>query len=373
MASFAMRHIFSYHERIMALTILLFLFLLSVLVLAHEFGHYIAARKSGMKVEEFGIGFPPRMFAWKGRHTTWSVNLIPLGGFVRIKGESGEDADRDAPDSFARKPLWKRFIVLVAGVVMNLVTAALIFTVGFLVGMPTVTEGGIPGGIVENQAVHVLEVMEDFPAAEAGLEVGDRLLTIDGATFASSDDARVALGEETAHEVVLARGEEILTVQLTPEFSEEAGKALVGVSLMETGTVRFPWYLAPVRGVEAATLSTVAVLEAFGGLLASIVTEETVDAELAGPVGIAVMTGEVAEMGFGYLLHFAAMLSINLAILNILPIPALDGGRVVFLAIEAIRRKPVTARIEQNIHAAGFAILLLLVLVVTFRDIVNLF
>lgn len=354
-------------------TILLFLALLSILVLAHEWGHYIAARKSGMTVEEFGLGFPPRLFSWKRKDgMTVSVNAIPLGGFVKIKGETGEDAGGN--DSFASKSIPRRFVVLIAGVVMNLVLAAVVFTVGFMIGMPTVTEDGINGAIVSEGAIHVLEVVDDSPAESVGIEVGDRLLSIDGQTFSDSEAARSALAtDDAAHTLVLARGEEIVTVDVTPVFVESIGREAVGVALLETGTVRFPWYLAPIRGLEATLSATVQIVVALGTLVANLVTYTPVDAEIAGPVGIAVVTGEVAKMGIAHLLQFAAMLSINLAVLNALPIPALDGGRIAFLFLEAIRRKKASPQFEQTVHTIGFALLMLLVLVVTFRDIVGLF
>ncbi len=354
------------------LTALLFLVLLSVLVIAHEFGHYIAARISGVTVEEFGLGFPPRIAAWKGKKGMWwTLNLIPLGGFVKLKGESGED--RDAADSFARQSIVKRFFVLVAGVVMNLVAAAVIFTVGFMIGMPTITEGGIPGATIDHEIVRVLEVMPDSPAAAAGFMVGDALASIDGVSYNNSEDARAALAEDVPHTFIVTRGEEDVTLTVDPEYIEALGRVGVGVGLVETGNVHFPWYKAPIMGVTAAATSTWQVASAFAALIASPFTDTNVQAEVAGPIGIAVLTGEVARLGFGHLLQFAAMLSINLAIINILPIPALDGGRVAFLFLEIIRRKPTTPRLEQIVHTAGFAVLLLLVLVVTFKDIVGLF
>lgn len=354
-------------------TILLFLALLSVLVLVHEWGHYFAAKKSGMKVEEFGLGFPPRVASFKRKDgMVVSLNAVPLGGFVKIKGESGEEAD--APDSFASKSIPKRFMVLIAGVVMNLVTAAVIFTVGFVVGMPTVTEDVIPGAIVSNPSIHVLEVVDGSPAQEAGITVGDRILSIDGAPYEDSESARAALSPDGGpHELVIARGEEVVTVSVDARYIESIDREAVGVGLLETGTVRFPWYLAPIRGIEATVSATWQIVAALGGLVGNLVTRTPIDAEIAGPVGIAVVTGEVAKMGFSHLLQFAAMLSLNLAVLNALPIPALDGGRIAFLFLEAIRRKKATPQFEQTVHTIGFALLMLLVLVVTFRDIVGLF
>lgn len=355
------------------LTALLFFALLSVLVLAHEFGHYIAARLSGVMVEEFGLGFPPRVAAWKGKHgMLWTLNLIPLGGFVKLKGESG-DEHRDAADSFARQSILKRFIVLIAGVGMNLVAAAIIFTVGFMIGMPTVTEGGVPGAVVTNASVRVLEVVPGTPASAAGFVIGDRIVSIDNNAYVESESARAALADDTVHTVVVARESSEVTLTVDPEYIEDLGRVGVGVGLVETGDVRFPWYKAPVMGVSAASSATWQVVAAFAALLASPFVDTNVQAEVAGPVGIAVLTGEVARLGFGHLLQFAAMLSINLAVLNVLPIPALDGGRIAFLVLEVIRRKPATPRLEQAVHATGFAVLLLLVAAVTLKDIVGLF
>lgn len=354
------------------LTALLFLVLLSVLVIAHEFGHYIAARISGVTVEEFGLGFPPRIAAWKGKKgMLWTLNLIPLGGFVKLKGETGDH--RDAADSFARQSLLKRFFVLVAGVGMNLIAAAVIFTVGFMIGMPTITEGGVPGATIDHQVIRVLEVMPDSPAATAGFAIGDAVSTIDGAAFTNSEDARAALAEDVVHSIVVTRDGVETTIAVDPDYIEDLGRVGVGIGLVETGNVRFPWYKAPIMGVTATVTATWQVVSAFAALIASPFTDTNVQAEVAGPIGIAVLTGEVARLGFGHLLQFAAMLSINLAVINILPIPALDGGRIAFLALEVIRRKPTTPQIEQIVHTAGFAILLLLVLAVTLKDIVGLF
>ncbi len=353
-------------------SVLLFLVILSVLVLAHEAGHYVAARIAKVKVEEFGLGFPPRIFSWKNKNgMTWSLNAIPLGGFVKLKGESGDE--RAAHDSFARQSLAKRFFVLVAGVGMNLVTAAVIFGVGFVIGMPTIVDGGIAGGTVSNQDIRVIEVLPDSPASQAGILVGDKLVGIDGVAYTSSTAARDALSLSAPHTVTFARGDVEVVATLDPTFIPSLNRAVVGLGLVETGTVRFPWYAAPFMGIRAAASSTWQVLSAFGVLLASPFTHANIGAEVSGPIGIAVLTGEVAKLGIAHVLQFAAMLSINLAIINILPIPALDGGRVAFLALEAIRRKPTTPRVEQMVHAAGFAVLLLLIVVVTLKDIVGLF
>ncbi|MEK9155593.1 MAG: M50 family metallopeptidase [Patescibacteria group bacterium] len=357
-------------------TILLFLLLLSVLVLVHEWGHYFAAKRSGMAVEEFGIGFPPRVFGWKGKSgTVWSVNAIPLGGFVKIKGESGENAD--APDSFASQSWLKRFVVIIAGVIMNLVLAWALFTAGFVFGLPAVVEGGVEDGVtISDRAVNIVDVLPGSAADEAGLQIGDRLLTVDDTAYETGPDAREALKpheDATPLSLMIVRHGETQTVSVTPEYVEELGRDGVGVSIVETGFIRYPWYLAPWKGLQTTVTATWDVLSAFGGLIASVFHREDVSANLSGPVGIAVLTGQVASLGGSHLVQFAAMLSINLAVINVLPLPALDGGRLAFLLYELIRRKKATPGFEQAVHAIGFAFLLLVVLVVTVKDIVHLF
>ncbi len=358
-------------------TILLFLLILSVLVIGHEWGHYFAARRMGMKVDEFGLGFPPRIWAWKRKDgMEVSLNMIPLGGFVKIKGENGEgDLSSEASakgDSFASKSIPKRFVVLVAGVVMNLVMAWIIFTVGFWVGIPAVTDGGVMGGTVTNEGVTVFDVVKDSPADVAGVEIGDKVASIDGVVYTDSDAARLALAPGSTHAVALDRGGKEVDVSVTASYSEMEKKDIVGVALLKTGTVHFPWYQAPWRGMEQTVTSTGEIFAALGGLVVNIFQHKSIGAAVSGPVGIAVVTGQVAKMGFAHLLQFAAMLSLNLAVLNVLPIPALDGGRVAFLILEAIRRKKASVRLESTVHGIGFALLMLLVVFVTFKDILGL-
>lgn len=361
----------------MFITIIIFLVILSVLVLVHEAGHYFMAHWSGMTVEEFGIGFPPRIFGKKDKHgTIWSVNAIPLGGFVRIKGEGGEEKERFAPGAFATKSIPWRFGVLVGGVVMNIIAAWVLFSAGFAVGLPSIIEdSGIDQQLVTDRAMHIVDVVKGSPAEVAGIQPGDEVLMIDGASFASGEEARAALAPHTDGSAIvftLERGEEQVVAEVTPAFIEDLEKEAVGIALVETGIVRYPWYMAPVVGAQATVGMTISVVTGFGGLIAGVFTSEEVVSQLSGPVGIASLTGQVLNLGAVHIIQFAAMLSVNLAVLNILPFPALDGGRVLFLFIEAIRRKPLTARLEQTIHGAGFALLILLVLFVTYQDIVRL-
>ncbi len=351
-------------------TIILFLVVLSVLVFVHEFGHYFSAKRLGVKVEEFGFGFPPRAFGVKRGGTTYSVNWIPLGGFVRIKGESGEDG-RD-PDSFVRQSAPRRLLILAAGVLMNLLLAWGLFTIGAAIGLPEALEGQPSAARIRERSITVTDVLPGSPAESAGLSYGDRIAAIDGAAVVSFVDLTERIAVSAGREVTLEvrRGSDgTRNVAVTPVVLEQTGKPGIGVGLVESGIVSYPWYLAPLRGLELTWRNTIAVFAALGSLVVSIFSGNGVTADVAGPVGIAVATGQVARLGFTYLLQFTALLSINLAVINLLPLPALDGGRVLFLAIEKIRRKPVDRALEGIVHQIGFALLLLLALLVTFQDV----
>lgn len=354
-------------------SIILFLVVLSILVLAHEAGHFVTALWVGVKVEEFGVGFPPRAFSIIRKGIRYSINWIPLGGFVKIKGESGED--RHDPESFASKPAWKRFLVLVAGVVMNFVLAVVLLTIGSYVGMPQVVDGALaPQAHVREQVVNIIEVAKDSAASAAGMQAGDQLQSIDGNAFTKAEDAQnyIASHQESQMTLIVKRADAMYTYTATPSvIAESDGKKVLGLGLIGTGIVSYPWYLAPVQGVQVTFEFTKQILIAFYGLIKNLIIHQQVSVDLSGPVGIAVMTGEVARLGFVYLLQFAAVLSINLGVVNFIPFPALDGGRILFLVIEKIRRKPVEARIEAMVHNIGFLLLMGLVVLITYRDLVK--
>lgn len=354
-------------------TLILFIIVLSLLVFVHELGHFVMARKMGMKVEEFGFGFPPRLFGIERKGTLYSVNWIPLGGFVRIKGESGDQAD-DA-DSFASKKAWQRFVVLIAGVVMNLVLAGALFSVGYMIGLPSVIDEAIPASAsITEQQLTIMQVVEGSPAEVEGVVAGDELVAIDGTTFATDAQARDYLAEhgDGGVELLLASetGEE-RTVTVTAEYLEAAESSALGIGFVSTGLVSYPFFQAIGQGLFTTYQFTIEILKAFGGIIRDLVVTQEVGVDLSGPVGIAVMTGQVAAMGLVYLLQFTAVLSINLAIINVLPFPALDGGRILFLIIEKVRGKPVNEKVEIATHNIGFILLMLLVVVVTYKDFVT--
>lgn len=372
----------------MITTIILFIVILSILVFVHEMGHFMTARFFGVKAEEFGFGFPPRAWGifktkegkWKNVKgakqveeevpgTIYSVNWVPLGGFVKIKGENGED---EGPESFASKKIWQRAIILLAGVTMNIVLAAVLISFGYMIGLPQALGDDISSmAKIENEQIQIVQVLTNTPAQAANIKMGDVINNINGVEFAKYEELQAFVAERTGEELIynIKRGDEVMNINVVPAIIEETGVGGIGVAIAETGIVSYPWYLSIWEGIATTIFTTWAIIVAFYDLLKGIFIGQGVSADIAGPIGIAALTGQVAKMGFIYILQFTAILSINLAIINAFPFPALDGGRILFLIIEKLKGSPVKREIEAVVHNVGFALLMLLVLVVTFKDV----
>ncbi len=371
----------------MLTTIIIFILVLSVLVLAHEFGHFFTARKSGVKSEEFGLGFPPRVFGvykntkskwrfiWGSKSletlsgdnepadTVYSLNWLPIGGFVKIKGENGDDFEDQ--DSFGAQKIWKRVIILSAGVIMNIVLAFAIFSFCFMIGAPQAVETG--------GKIQITEVLKDSPAFRAGVLTGDVVVGTANQSFASISELQSYVGSQNGQEFVLkiVRGNNNLDLKVTPEIKD--GKAVIGVGLEQIDTVRYPFFQAIWEGLKHTMALLWLILVSFFTLIRDLIMGSGAGDAVGGPIRIAQMTGEVARFGLVNLLNFTALLSLNLAVINFLPFPALDGGRILFLAIEKIKGSPVKRETEAIIHNIGFMILMLLILLVTYKDILRLF
>lgn len=386
----------------MFLTIIIFIAVLSVLVFAHELGHFVTARRFGVRADEFGFGFPPRAIGFyrnksgkwrqvlggktyeslenstkadlvpaKGS-TIYSLNWLPIGGFVKIKGEN-DNGDTE-PDSFAAKKIWKRIIILSAGVIMNVILAWFLFAIGYMIGMPQSTSEVGPNARVSEAMVAIIDVRADSPAAGAGLVSGDFIISVDNQEVAVEKDLQEIIGASAGQEValVIEREGEQMSLTVTPEESEE-GNGVIGVGIMAAGTVSYPFFNALVEGAKTTSWLLKEIFVAFGGLIKNLVGGESVGADFAGPIGIANITGQAARLGFVHLLQFTALLSLNLAVINILPFPALDGGRILFLLIEKVKGKPVRRDIEAVAHNIGFILLIALIIFVTYKDIIRLF
>lgn len=353
-------------------TLLTFIIVLGLLVFVHELGHFVMARILGVRVKEFGFGFPPRLWGTRRGGTTYSINWIPLGGFVRLHGEDGEEHDAG---SFVAQRAWKRLLILVAGVSMNVVLAAAVFAIGFATGLPTDMSNGSPaGGRVRDVQVQVIDVAKNSAAASLGLQPGDGLLKLNGQAIASVEDAQAIARDAGATTVAITyrRSGKIVDGTIGLTKIPNTDRTGLGVSLVKVGTVSYNPIRAVWEGVLAAGSALWAIIQAFGQIIVNLAQTGSVGGEVAGPVGIAVLTGQVSRLGFAYLLQFVALLSLNLAVINILPIPALDGGRVLFLLIEKLRGKPISRTVEAKIHNTGFAILIALVTLITFRDVIKL-
>lgn len=353
-------------------TIVVFIILLAVLVLCHEFGHFIVAKKSGMQIDEFGFGFPPRIFGVKKGETTYSLNWIPLGGFVRIAGEDGTDVAN--PRSFGNKGFWPRLAVLVAGVTMNVILAWAIMSLVLIIGLPSQVVLGqqLPKyASIGVQSVGITQVEPNTPAAAAGLQEGDEVQSIDGQKVTSVGEL-VAFTQSHQGQTMqfsIERGTQQLSIAVNSRTAPANGQGAVGIGVAEVGNVRYAWYAAPyfAVGITGQILSS-----EFSGLWALVHTRAGLS-EVGGPVKIAQLTGQVVELGFVDVLQFAAFLSVNLAIINILPFPALDGGRVLFLVIEKVRGVRNNQEVEQWANTIGFCLLMLLVAIISVHDVIGLF
>lgn len=354
------------------MAILIFILTLGLLVFVHELGHFLVARAFGISVDEFGFGFPPRIFGIKRGNTVYSINWIPLGGFVKIKGVAGDDAAKERfadSDSFAAARTWKKFCVLAAGIVMNILLGITLLTVGFRIGLPLSLEQDIPNATTRNAQIQILSIQSPSPAESVGLQPGDALVSINTATFLSTDDVRNFLAERPGQEIHLQWKRKETVREGTVRLLNQEGRGMLGVSLGKIGIVSFSLPRAFLMGAQTSFGMAGQIFVALADVLRGLVVEHTVRPDLSGPIGIAVMTGQAARLGFIYLLQFTAILSVNLAVFNVLPIPALDGGRILFVLIERVRRKPLNERIEALIHNTGFVFLLALVLLVTARDV----
>lgn len=367
------------------MSILIFLAVLVVLVLVHELGHFLVAKKFGIRVDEFGIGFPPKIFGKKYGETEYTLNALPLGGFVKIYGEDPTQEHIDGPDSarsFVHKPKLVQAAVLVAGVTMNVLLAWVLLTAGFMFGMPTaVDEDNVSQ--VKDVRLLITGVLPNSPAAE-NLKASDEIqsvavagVTLEGSELVPSTviDLVADHPDESITFSVLRRGEPliVLVVPKTGVLPDEPERAAAGFMLSFAGTRQLPAESAIIEGSKMTWYMLTDVVKGLGNLLFDAVRGKADIAQVSGPVGIVGMVGDAASLGFAWLITFTAFISLNLAVINLLPFPALDGGRLLFVIIESITRRPIKPKIANTLNYVGFALLLTLMAVVTVNDVVKLF
>lgn len=342
------------------------------LIVLHEFSHFLAAKRFGVKVEEFGIGLPPRLFGKKIGETIYSLNLIPLGAFVRLFGEEEEIKDEK---SFSSQPVSKRILIALAGVFSFWVISFLIFTFLFILGNRIVVTEETNGKLFSPK-VQIARVASNSPAEISGLRIGDAIIEVKKNELEVRKVERVSdvqnfikdnLGEEII--LTIERGNKTFETRLKPRLSPPEGEGPIGVVLVLTAIKKYPFGEAIYQGAKQTLNLTLSVFEGYFVAIENFVKKRPTGVEMMGPVGIFQITFQASQLGFVYFFNFLAMISIYLAIFNLLPIPALDGGKVLFLMIEAIRRKPISMKTEQKITAFFFGLLILLAIFATIKDI----
>lgn len=365
----------------MLITLLIAFFSLILLMIIHEFGHFIIAKKFGVKVEEFGIGYPPRLYGKRFGQTLYSINLVPLGAFVKIYGEAG---DVHNAQSFTYLPIWKRVLIVLGGVIAFWIAAIVIFSVLFGIGAKVpVGDEDIYGA--PDISVVVTSVQEDSPAQAAGIMSGDVLKEIRSARYESAgagpeiltinkiSDYQAFVKAHGSQQLRLSveRGAQNLDFLIYPRVNPEAGQGATGVTLERSATIiqKVPWYIAPIKGLAFTWEVTVKSLQGIFGVFGDLFGGRGVpdSAQLAGPIGITIFLANAASYGLGFFLYFIGSISVLVAIFNLFPIPALDGGKIVFLLIEKVRGRAVSPKWEQIVTVACFVALILISLFVTVK------
>jgi len=342
----------------MLLTIVIFIAILVLLILAHELGHFMTAKLSGVKVEEFGIGFPPRLISFKRGETVYSLNAIPLGGFTKLLGEE----DPTLRGSLASKSIATRVLVLSAGSLMNILLPIVLFSAAFMIPHDMLLE-----------KVQVEEVASGSPAQSAGIEPGDTILEINGHPIKNRGDIGYLIHLNLGSEVnILLEKTDFSSkeVNVKPRWNPPEGQGAIGIVItgVDSTVIResYPFW----KAIPSSITHCWEILVLFRNEIITWFLGAT--PQLAGPIGIAELTGEVAKAGFSALLEFTALISINLAIINLFPFPGLDGGRLVFVALEWVRRgKRIPPQKEGLVHLIGFIVLIIVIAVVSYYDIIR--
>src|SRR3989344_184121 len=347
---------------------------ISVLVFVHEFGHFIIAKRTGVRVDEFSIGFPPRIWSFKKGETTYSINLIPFGGYVKIFGENPDEASISGPDSkrsFVNKNRGVQALILIAGVAMNIIFGWVLLSASYMMGVTRISENSSLA-----TAAIVTEVFPNSPAEKAGLAEGDLIIGIvdpGGVNYfkLSSEAIQKIISSSKGKSLAIAyeRVGNTATTTLRAEEGLVKDKLAIGIAMADIENVRFGFFPALLEGAKSTWFlieGTAVGMVAFFGQVFSFNADLS---QVSGPVGIAGFLNQARQFGISTLFSFVALISINLAVINLLPFPALDGGRLLFVAIESIIRRPINPKFANALNLLGFALLLLLMVVITFSDI----
>lgn len=363
------------------MSIIIFIVIILVLVVSHEFGHFIVAKKSGIRVDEFAFGFKPRLFSIKKGETEYSFNALPIGGYVKIFGENPDEESMNGPDrdrSFINKPKYIQALVLIAGVTMNFLVAWLLISIGFMSGLPSSVSSAPASAKMENVNLVVIDVNKNSPAEKAGLKTGDKIIHLqtakDSVNIDSIDSLQSFVKSHNGENISVSfmRGPDAKETNVIPEKSNVSNVALIGISMDMIGTLKLSIPQAIWEGLKLSSDLFITTLKGFYNLIIGSFTGHSQISSLTGPVGIVGVVGDAVKFGFIYLLSFTALISINLAVINLMPFPALDGGRLLFLLIEKIKGSRINPKVANTINLIGFSLLILLMVVITYHDIVKL-
>ena len=354
----------------MILTIIFIILIFSALVIAHEWGHFIVARRNGVKVDEFGIGFPPKIFSRKTKLTEYSINLLPLGGFVRLKGE---DSDDKSKDSFATKPYKSRAKIVMAGVGINFLIAYVIVVILLIFGIPALLPSGfveigpIKPSSVQTSPLTTLSVNKDSAAEKAGIKAGSEILKANGNDLKTSDDLQNFTKENAGKNVELQIKQSGEIKNVNVQLASDGSKGYLGIAAQPIELARYNPLSALVAAFIVIVQLAILTVSACGSFIAGLFSAK-VSSDVAGPVGIVSIFGGVVQFGWRYVLAFIASISLSLAVINSLPIPALDGGRLLLMTLTRMGVK-ITPEFESKLHFTGFILLIILIVIVTISDI----
>lgn len=366
------------------MSLLIFIIVLGALVFVHELGHFLFAKLTKTKVLSFAIGFEPTLFKKKRGETTYKLNLIPFGGYVRIFGQDpSEDISKEPDRAYINKSTGAKLLILLGGVLFNFIFAWILLTAGLIMGTPSLVVPPENGEVVisSNATNEVLRVLPNSPADIAGIKPGDQILkvTVGDTTVEKPDTFRIRqlvldnANKEVFKFEVLRAGEQTKEVSIVPASTSNEGEFIVGLSVEELIIKKLPFFSAIKTGFSDTVFLTKETFLAFKDLIIDSTKGEADISNLTGPVGMVGIVGDASARGFGYLLYFTALISINLAVLNLIPFPALDGGQIVFVLIESITKKKIPAKVATYTNLIGFGLLILLMIAVTIFDVVALF
>lgn len=347
--------------------------LLSLLVFVHELGHFLAAKRENVKVEEFGLGFPPRLFSKKLGETIYSINVIPFGGFVRLHGEELKAKDRR---SFSSKSAWSRVKITTAGVFFNFLFALVVFLIVPFFGYVSVEPQDLTSYTnFKKLGIMVLDIEKSSPADKAGVLRSDIVVKVDSFEPLNTDDIIEYLktkGNKIVQLTLKRKGKTVI-LELIPRVVLKENQGPTGMIVATVGVVSYQFPFGLYAGLKNFIKTTESIFVGFYNIATSLFSGKKTSVDIAGPVGIFSLGSSFFSFGFSSLLHFIGVLSINLAILNLIPFPALDGGRLLFLIIEVITRRKPKETYEIWFHKIGFILLLLLLAYFTFKDIQRFF